>query len=97
MLLCVVIGKPHARVTKNPGLDFAYSMQFFIFESVAKKDTVASDIDLLVITDNRSCSDVLKQLSGTEVRRLQHLGRVSNATIYTVGDVQQRLQSGHAF
>jgi hypothetical protein len=72
-------------------------MQFFIFESVAKKETVASDIDLLVISDTLSYADLLNQLSGTEVRRLQHLGRVSNATIYTVGDVQQRLQSGHAF
>ena len=50
-----------------------------------------------MISDTRSCSDVLKQLSGTEVRGLQQLNRRINARIYTVADVQQRLQSGHAF
>jgi hypothetical protein len=73
-------------------------MQFFIFESVAKKPgTAACDTDLLVISDTRSYSDVINQLSDTELRSLQHLDRVSNATIYTVSDVQQRLQSDQAF
>jgi len=66
----------------------------FIFGSVAKKqDTAASDIDLFVISDTLSYADLLSQLSDTEER----LARRINAPIYTVTDVQQRLQIGNAF
>ena len=66
----------------------------FIYGSVAKKqDTAMSDIDLFVISDNLSNSDLINQLLGTEVR----LGRGINTTIYTVDDVRQRLKDGNAF
>jgi len=66
----------------------------FIFGSIAKKqDTAMSDIDLFVISDSLSYSDLINQLLGTEVR----LGRSINATIYTKADVQQRLHNGNAF
>lgn len=66
----------------------------FIFGSVAKKqDTVASDVDLFVISDALSYADLVNQLLGTEVR----LGRGINTTIYTEADVRQRLKDGNAF
>jgi predicted nucleotidyltransferase len=66
----------------------------FIFGSIAKKqDTATSDIDLFVISDNLSNSDLINQLLGTEVR----LGRSINTTIYTAADVRQRLKDGNAF
>ena len=66
----------------------------FIFGSIAKKqDTVASDIDLFVISDKLSYSDLFNQLLGTEVR----LGRGINTTIYTEADVKQRLLDDNSF
>jgi predicted nucleotidyltransferase len=66
----------------------------FIFGSIAKKqDTVASDVDLFVISDSLSYADLVNQLLGTEVR----LGRGINTTIYTAADVRQRLMDGNAF
>jgi predicted nucleotidyltransferase len=66
----------------------------FIFGSIAKKqDTVASDVDLFVISDSLSYADLVNQLLGTEVR----LGRSINTTIYTEADVRQRLMDGNAF
>lgn len=66
----------------------------FIFGSIAKKqDTVASDVDLFVISDSLSYADLVNQLLGTEVR----LGRGINTTIYTEADVRQRLIDGNAF
>jgi predicted nucleotidyltransferase len=66
----------------------------FIFGSIAKKqDTVASDVDLFVISDSLSYADLFNQLLGTEVR----LGRGINTTIYTEADVRQRLIDGNAF
>ena len=66
----------------------------FIFGSIAKKqDTVASDVDLFVISDSLSYADLVNQLLGTEVR----LGRGINTTIYKEADVRQRLMDGNAF
>ena len=66
----------------------------FIFGSIAKKqDTVASDVDLFVISDSLSYADLVNQLLGTEVR----LGRGINTAIYTEADVRQRLMDGNAF
>ena len=66
----------------------------FIFGSIAKKrDTVKSDIDLFVVSDKLSYSDLLNQLLGTEVR----LGRGINTTIYTEADVKQRLLDDNSF
>lgn len=66
----------------------------FIFGSVAKKqDTATSDIDLFVLSETLSNSDLINQLLATEVR----LGRGINTIIYTSADVRQRLRDGNAF
>lgn len=66
----------------------------FVFGSIAKKrDTVTSDIDLFVISDQLSHADLLNQLISTETR----LGRSISTTIYTEVDVRQRLKDGNAF
>lgn len=66
----------------------------FIFGSVAKReDTAGSDIDLFVISNQLSYSDLLNQLLGTEVK----LGRGINTTIYTEEDVRKRLHESNAF
>jgi predicted nucleotidyltransferase len=66
----------------------------FVFGSIAKKqDTASSDIDLFVMSDRLSYSDLINRLLGAEAR----LGRRINATIYTQADVRQRLRGGKAF
>jgi len=66
----------------------------FIFGSIAKKqDTATSDVDLFVISDRLSYSDLVNQLLETEVR----LGRGINTTIYTETDVRQKMQEHNAF
>ena len=66
----------------------------FIFGSLAKKqDTVKSDIDLFVVSDKLSYSDLFNQLLGAEVR----LGRGINTTIYTEADIKQRLLDDNSF
>jgi predicted nucleotidyltransferase len=54
---------------------------------------VKSDIDLFVVSDKLSYSDLFNQLLGTEVR----LGRGINTTIYTEVDVKQRLLDDSSF
>lgn len=66
----------------------------FIFGSIAKRqDTATSDIDLFVISDMLSYSNLVNQLLGAEVR----LVRGINTTIYTEADVRQRLRDSNAF
>jgi predicted nucleotidyltransferase len=66
----------------------------FIFGSVAKRqDTVMSDIDLFVVSNELTYSDLINQLLGTEVK----LGRGINTTIYTEPDVRKRISEGNAF
>lgn len=66
----------------------------FVFGSIAKRqDTSSSDIDLFVISDTLSYSDLVNQLLETEVR----LGRGVNTTIYTTADVRQRMQEHNSF
>ena len=66
----------------------------FIFGSIAKKqDTAMSDIDLFVISNRLSHSDLFNKLLAVEER----LGRRINTTIYTEADIQQRLKESNAF
>jgi predicted nucleotidyltransferase len=66
----------------------------FIYGSIAKgEDTASSDIDLLVITDSLSYTDIMRVLSGAE----QSLGRPINPSIYTVGQIKEKLEQKNAF
>jgi predicted nucleotidyltransferase len=66
----------------------------FIFGSIAKStDTVSSDIDLFIMSDTLAYPELVNELVATEML----LGRTINATIYTIADAQERIQSGNAF
>ena len=66
----------------------------FVFGSVAKReDTVASDIDLMVISDTLAYSDVFSVLAGIEAQ----LGRPINPTLYSRKEFDQRVREGHSF
>ncbi len=66
----------------------------FVFGSVAKReDTVASDIDLMVISDTLAYSDVFSALAGIEAQ----LGRPINPTLYSRKEFDQRVREGHSF
>ena len=66
----------------------------FVFGSVAKReDTVASDIDLMVISDTLAYSDVFSALAGIEAQ----LGRSINPTLYSRKEFDQRVREGHSF
>jgi predicted nucleotidyltransferase len=66
----------------------------FVYGSVAKRrDTAASDIDLMVLSDDLTYSDVFKVLEPVSGR----LGRTVNPTVYSRADWSRRLKSGNAF
>jgi len=66
----------------------------FIYGSVAKrKDTSASDIDVLIVADNLMLEDVYAALSPVE----QLLDRKVNPTLYTVEEFDQRRARGNPF
>jgi len=66
----------------------------FIFGSIAKQEeTSKSDIDLLVISDSLDYTDVMTALDGAE----SALARPINPSIYTIGQVKEKLSDGNAF
>lgn len=66
----------------------------FVYGSVAKKqDTAASDIDLMVISDSVSYSDLYAALEPLVTR----LGRAVNPTVYTRKQIARRRREGAAF
>ena len=66
----------------------------FVYGSVAKrKDTSASDIDLMVMSDYVTYADVFGALEPIGDR----LGRLVNPTVYTTKDFTKRLKQGNAF
>jgi predicted nucleotidyltransferase len=66
----------------------------FVYGSVAKrKDTAASDIDLMVMSDYVTYADVFGALEPIGDR----LGRLVNPTVYTTKDFARRLKQGNAF
>lgn len=66
----------------------------FVFGSVAKKrDTAASDIDVMVVSDSLTYADLfgaLEEVSGK-------LGRRINPAIYTHVELKRRIAEGNAF
>jgi predicted nucleotidyltransferase len=66
----------------------------FVFGSVAKKsDTATSDIDLMLISDDLSYSDLFLALDDVSAR----LGRTVNPTMYTRKELAKKLKDGESF
>jgi len=66
----------------------------FIYGSIAKgEDTASSDIDLLVITESLTYTDLMTVLTDAE----QSLGRPINPSIYTAGQIKEKLKQKNAF
>ncbi|MGC2047652.1 MAG: nucleotidyltransferase domain-containing protein [Gallionella sp.] len=66
----------------------------FIYGSVAKgTDTAKSDIDVMVISDDLAYPEIYSALMPAE----EQLGRKINPSIYSNGDMQQKLKKGNAF
>jgi predicted nucleotidyltransferase len=66
----------------------------FVYGSVAKKeDTVASDIDLMIVSDDVSYADLYAALENVS----EQLGRTVNPTIFTSAELRKRLGEGGAF
>ena len=66
----------------------------FIYGSIAKsQDSSKSDIDLLVISDKLTYSEVMERLIEVE----GSLGRVVNPTIYDLNQIKQKLKQDNAF
>jgi predicted nucleotidyltransferase len=66
----------------------------FVYGSVAKRrDTAASDIDLMVLSDSLTYADVFKILEPLSAR----LGRSFNPSVYSRAEWAKRVKSGNAF
>ncbi len=66
----------------------------FVYGSVAKKkDTTASDIDLMVLSDNLTYGDVFAVLEEGAAR----LGRRVNPTVYSRQELAKRIKQGNSF
>lgn len=65
-----------------------------LFGSIAKEtETSASDIDLLVVSDDLALEDLFRVLAPAEER----LGRRLNPTLYTTEEFRKRRRSNHPF
>lgn len=66
----------------------------FIYGSLAKgSEHAGSDIDLMLIGDNLSYSDLMERLMPVEER----LGRTINPTLYTLADWKAKKAAGNSF
>jgi predicted nucleotidyltransferase len=66
----------------------------FVYGSVAKRsDTVASDIDLMIVSDDLTYADVVAALHPL----IERLGREVNPTLYSRAELRKRLDAGNAF
>ncbi|MDQ0589644.1 nucleotidyltransferase domain-containing protein [Variovorax paradoxus] len=66
----------------------------FVFGSVAKKsDTAASDIDLLLISEELAYSDLFLALDAASAR----LGRTVNPTMFTRKELMRKRKEGESF
>ena len=66
----------------------------YIYGSIAKsEDSSKSDIDLLVISEKLTYSEVMEKLIEVEAS----LGRVVNPTIYDLNQIRQKLKQDNAF
>lgn len=68
--------------------------QGFIYGSIAKGEaTASSDIDLMLVGDELSYTEVMELLVPVE----EILGRTINPTLYTVHDFEAKLKAGNHF
>ena len=66
----------------------------FIYGSVARRsDHVASDIDLMVVSDHVGQGDIYLAVAPVEA----FLGRPVKPTIYTLGELRERFAAGQSF
>lgn len=66
----------------------------FVYGSIAKReDTAASDIDLMLLSDDLAYSDLYAALESVS----QRLGRTVNPTIYTPQELAKRVKRKDAF
>ena len=66
----------------------------FVYGSVAKgHDTSGSDIDLMLVSDALRYGDVMAALHPL----MERLGRPVNPTLYTRGDLRERIDAGNSF
>jgi predicted nucleotidyltransferase len=66
----------------------------FIYGSVAKgEDTAKSDIDLLIVSNELTYSEVMERLLDSETS----IGRPINPTIYNVDQIEKKLKQDNAF
>jgi predicted nucleotidyltransferase len=66
----------------------------FVYGSVAKKrDTAASDIDIMVISSSLTYADLFTALEDAS----QRLGRKVNPTVYSPREIGKRVKQGNAF
>ena len=66
----------------------------FVYGSIAKgKDTVASDVDLMVVSDSIAYADLSSVLEPTNNR----LNRTVNPILYTRVELDKRMKNGNAF
>jgi predicted nucleotidyltransferase len=66
----------------------------FVFGSVAKRsDSAASDIDVLILSDQLAYADVFEALQSAEAR----LGRTVNPTVYTPATWRKKRNEDNAF
>ena len=66
----------------------------FVYGSVAKRrDSAASDVDLMVLSDSLTYGDVFRVLEPSSAR----LGRRVNPTVYSAAEWTKRVRSGNAF
>ena len=73
----------------RPKIDIA-----FVYGSMASgKETSASDIDLIVISNQLSLSDLIEGISAVQ----RQLGREVNPTIYRPAEFREKLTQGHHF
>lgn len=69
-------------------------MAAFVFGSVAKgRDSAASDIDLMVVSDALSYADLFAALEPA----VESLGRPVNPTVYTRAELKRRIDEDNAF
>jgi predicted nucleotidyltransferase len=66
----------------------------FIYGSVAKgEDTAKSDIDLLIVSNELTYSEIMERLLDSEIS----IGRPINPTIYNVDQIEKKLKQDNAF
>lgn len=66
----------------------------FVYGSIAKGEAIASsDVDVLIVSDDLAYADVMALVPAAEYS----LARKVNPTIYTLGQLQQKLREGSAF